>query len=109
LSKYDTYIRVSVETGPATGREEMGDETGAKREGKAGSRKKGDAHHASAVQPMTRLAMDLSASGSAGREADMAMSFLTRSAGSEEDVGWSGVVMVGQSAALGDGGMGKKR
>ena len=38
----------------------MGDETGAKREGKAGSRKKGDAHHASAVQPMTRLAMDLS-------------------------------------------------
>ena len=102
-------MRVSVETGPATGREEMGDETGAKREGKAGSRKKGDAHHASAVQPMTRLAMDLSASGSAGREADMAMSFLTRSAGSEEDVGWSGVVMVGQSAALGDGGMGKKR
>ena len=39
----------------------------------------------------------------------MAMSFLTRSAGSEEDVGWSGVVMVGQSAALGEGGMGKKR
>ena len=57
---------------------------------------------------MTRLAMDLSASGSAGREADMAMSFLTRSAGSEEDVGWSGAVMVGQSAALGEGGMGKK-
>ena len=71
--------------------------------------KKGDAHHASAVQPMTRLAMDLSASGSAGREADMAMSFLTRSAGSEEDVGWSGAVMVGQSAALGEGGDGKKR
>jgi len=73
-----------------------------------GCEKKGDAHHASAVQPMTRLAMDLSASGSAGRWADMAMSFLTRSAGSEEDVGWSGVVMVGQSAALGEGGDGEK-